>query len=198
MFGISMWELMLVALLLFVLVGPKKLPEVAKTLAQAFVKLRRSVDEMKKEVDLDEELEFIKDVRSFSPERLLEDTEPKRPIEKVELPQGPSQKSPQQSRKKMISQGQNDGLNKRTKKRSKNTSQLENSNAKVGERSSLSSSEHSSTNKKSRGESISGENQATEKTLSMNGAGEETLQKQNDNPEVKAKKRVMIEPGKVD
>lgn len=112
MFGISMWELLLVALLLFVLVGPKKLPEVAKTLAQALAKLRRSVDDMKKEVDLDEELSFIKEVRSFSPERLLEDTEPKRPVdasmepvEPVEPPRGPEDKKPLRSRKKKVASG---------------------------------------------------------------------------------------------
>lgn len=197
MFGISMWELMLVALLLFVLVGPKKLPEVAKTLAQAFVKLRRSVDEMKKEVDLDEELEFIKDVRSFSPERLLEDTEPKRPIEKVELPQGPSQKSPQQSRKKMISQGQNDGLNKRTKKRSKNARQPENSMAKVGKRSSLGSSEHRSPNN-GKDEAAIQETPTTQEHPAENGLGEGRVGKSENNQALKAKKRVMIEPGKVD
>jgi len=197
MFGISMWELMLVALLLFVLVGPKKLPEVAKTLAQAFVKLRRSVDEMKKEVDLDEELEFIKDVRSFSPERLLEDTEPKRPIEKVELPQGPSQKSPQQSRKKMISQGQNDSLNKRTKKKSKNTRQPENKKAKGGELSGLDSSEHRSTKKRNDEASIE-KTPATQEHPAESGLGAGTVEKKENNQAFKAKKRVMIEPGKVD
>lgn len=96
MFGISMWELLLAALLLFVLVGPKKLPEVAKTLAQALAKLRRSVDDMKKEVDLDEELDFIKEVRGFSPERLFDDIEPGRKMNPVEPPQGPEKKTRKQ------------------------------------------------------------------------------------------------------
>lgn len=121
MFGISMWELLLVALLLFVLVGPKKLPEVAKTLAQALAKLRRSVDDMKKEVDLDEELSFIKEVRSFSPDRLLEDTEPKRPVdasmEPVEPPRGPEDKKPLRSRKKKVASGEGTPLLKKPEKK---------------------------------------------------------------------------------
>lgn len=103
MFGISMWELLLAALLLFVLVGPKRLPEIAKTLAQTLAKLRRSVDDMKEEMDLDEELDFIKEVRSFSPDRLLEDTPPKRPIEPVEPPKGPQDKKPLKSQKHKVS-----------------------------------------------------------------------------------------------
>ncbi len=87
-----MWELMLAALLLFVLVGPKKLPEVAKTLAQALAKLRRSVDEMKKEVDLDEELDFIKEVRNLSPEKLFEDADLGKEMKPVDLPKGPQKK----------------------------------------------------------------------------------------------------------
>ena len=78
MFGISMWEIMIVLLVLFVLVGPAKIPELAKTLGKALGNLRKSVDEVKKEVNLEEELELIHEARNFSVYDLLEDKKPKK------------------------------------------------------------------------------------------------------------------------
>jgi sec-independent protein translocase protein TatB len=61
MFGISMWELLLVGLILFLVVGPTKLPGLAKQLGQGIKDLRRNLNEVKGTVDKDDE--FVKAVR---------------------------------------------------------------------------------------------------------------------------------------
>jgi len=62
MFGISMWELLLVGLILFLVVGPSKLPGLAKQLGNGIKDLRRSLNDIKGSVDKDDE--FVKAVRS--------------------------------------------------------------------------------------------------------------------------------------
>jgi TatA/E family protein of Tat protein translocase len=104
MFGISMWELLLVALLLFIVVGPKKLPELAKSLGKALGKFRESVDDLKKDVDIEDELKLLQQARSFSPRKLLED-EIRKPIEQVEPPRGPKSKKPQREGRHRVSPG---------------------------------------------------------------------------------------------
>lgn len=61
MFGISMWELVLVGLVLFLVVGPSKLPGLAKSIGQGIRDLRRSLNEVKGTVDKDDE--FVKAVK---------------------------------------------------------------------------------------------------------------------------------------
>ncbi len=56
-----MWELLLVGLILFLVVGPTKLPGLAKQLGQGIKDLRRSLNEVKGTVDKDDE--FVKAVR---------------------------------------------------------------------------------------------------------------------------------------
>jgi len=61
MFGVSMWELLVVFLLLFILVGPEKLPGLAKSLGKTFGKVRQSMDEIKKQTALPEEFNVLSD-----------------------------------------------------------------------------------------------------------------------------------------
>jgi sec-independent protein translocase protein TatB len=106
MFGISMWELLLVALLLFIVVGPKKLPELARSLGKALGKFRESVDDLKKDVDIEEELRLLQQARNFSPRKLLEDEEVTRKgVENVEPPKGPKSKKPQREGRHQVSPG---------------------------------------------------------------------------------------------
>ena len=53
MFGIGTWELMVILVLALIILGPAKLPQVAKTIGKGLATLRKSADEVKKEVDLD-------------------------------------------------------------------------------------------------------------------------------------------------
>ncbi|MDY0004299.1 MAG: twin-arginine translocase TatA/TatE family subunit [Polyangia bacterium] len=61
MFGISMWELVLVGVILFLVVGPSKLPGLAKSIGQGIRDLRRSLNDIKGTVDKDDE--FVKAVK---------------------------------------------------------------------------------------------------------------------------------------
>ncbi len=53
MFGIGTWELVVILVLGLIVLGPTKFPEVAKSLGKGLASLRRSVDEVKEEIDLD-------------------------------------------------------------------------------------------------------------------------------------------------
>jgi sec-independent protein translocase protein TatB len=53
MFGIGTWELVVIFILALIILGPQQLPKVAKTLGQTLGKLRRTAEEVKREVNLD-------------------------------------------------------------------------------------------------------------------------------------------------
>lgn len=53
MFNIGTWELLVILALALLLLGPQKLPEVARSLGKGLLQLRRSLDEVKKEIDLE-------------------------------------------------------------------------------------------------------------------------------------------------
>ncbi|RME26488.1 MAG: twin-arginine translocase subunit TatB [Deltaproteobacteria bacterium] len=53
MFGIGTWELVVILVLALIVVGPQKLPEMARTLGKTLVQWRRSLEQVKREIDLD-------------------------------------------------------------------------------------------------------------------------------------------------
>jgi Tat protein translocase TatB subunit len=53
MFGIGTWELIVILVLALILLGPQKLPEVARSLGRGLAKLRKSADEVRREMDLE-------------------------------------------------------------------------------------------------------------------------------------------------
>ena len=63
MFGIGTTELLIIFFLALILLGPKKIPQIAKSLGKAVNELRRVTEEMKEsvreEVDLSEDLSLI-------------------------------------------------------------------------------------------------------------------------------------------
>jgi len=60
MFGMSMPELILIFAIALIVIGPKKLPDLAKTLGRALGELKQATGEFKKTVMLDEELDEVK------------------------------------------------------------------------------------------------------------------------------------------
>jgi Tat protein translocase TatB subunit len=64
MFGIGMPELLVIAALALILIGPKKLPELAKSLGKTLGELRKATDDVKESI-----LEEIKPIQDEMPNK---------------------------------------------------------------------------------------------------------------------------------
>ena len=60
MFGIGMQEIVLICAIALVVVGPKKLPELARALGKGYGEFRRAFDDMKRNVETDLKTEEIR------------------------------------------------------------------------------------------------------------------------------------------
>ncbi len=60
MFGIGMPEMLLLLALALVVIGPKKLPDLAKSLGRAMREFKKATNELKETLDLDEDLSEVK------------------------------------------------------------------------------------------------------------------------------------------
>lgn len=54
MFGLSMWELIIIAIVILFVVGPKRLPDVAKSIGKGYGEFKRTFNEMKQSVNIDD------------------------------------------------------------------------------------------------------------------------------------------------
>ena len=71
MFGIGMQELLLILVVALIILGPKKLPEVAKSLGKALNEFKRATNDIKESLELDQSLKTVK--KSFD---TMNDTQP--------------------------------------------------------------------------------------------------------------------------
>ncbi len=53
MFGIGTWELVVILILALLLLGPEKLPDVARKVGRNIYKLKKTAEEVRREMDLD-------------------------------------------------------------------------------------------------------------------------------------------------
>jgi len=60
MFGISMPELLIVAVIALIVIGPSKLPDLAKAIGRGLAEFRKATQEIKDSLDLDHELKEVK------------------------------------------------------------------------------------------------------------------------------------------
>lgn len=61
MFGIGMQEIMVLMIIALVVIGPKKLPEVAKALGKGYAEFRRAFEDMRNTINLDMDMEADKE-----------------------------------------------------------------------------------------------------------------------------------------
>ena len=59
MFGIGMPEMLLILAIALIVIGPKKLPDLAKSLGRAFAEFKRATSELKESFEIDSELKDI-------------------------------------------------------------------------------------------------------------------------------------------
>jgi Tat protein translocase TatB subunit len=75
MFGIGMPELLLILVLALIVLGPKKLPELARTLGKGMAEFRRATDELKDEFrQVEHEIEDSSPEATSKGDPLLEPT----------------------------------------------------------------------------------------------------------------------------
>ncbi len=71
MFGIGMQELLLILVIALIILGPKKLPDVAKSLGKALNEFKRATSDLKESLEVDHSLNTVK--KSFD---AMNDTPP--------------------------------------------------------------------------------------------------------------------------
>jgi TatA/E family protein of Tat protein translocase len=83
MFGIGMPEFLLILVVALIVFGPKKLPELARTIGRALAEFKKSADELKENLNIGEELKDIqKDFKEWvDPSKVLEPPEVTLPYE---------------------------------------------------------------------------------------------------------------------
>jgi Tat protein translocase TatB subunit len=60
MFGIGLPELIIIMVIALIVVGPKKLPDLAKALGKGMAEFRKATHEIKDSLDLDEDINEVK------------------------------------------------------------------------------------------------------------------------------------------
>ena len=91
MFGLGVPELMLIFIIALVLFGPKRLPEIGRTLGKAMGEFKKATDELKNTVEREVRMEELRQISSpmITPVETVSRTEPVttlRPVEPVAPP----------------------------------------------------------------------------------------------------------------
>ncbi|MDF1593843.1 MAG: twin-arginine translocase TatA/TatE family subunit [Desulfobacterales bacterium] len=60
MFGIGMPEMLLILAIALIVIGPKKLPDLAKSIGRAFGEFKRATSELKQSIDINDDLHDVK------------------------------------------------------------------------------------------------------------------------------------------
>jgi len=60
MFGISMWEMILIFAIALIVIGPDKLPDLAKTVGRMMGELKKAVSDIKESINIEDEIDDVK------------------------------------------------------------------------------------------------------------------------------------------
>ncbi len=60
MFGIGMPEMLLIAAIALIVIGPKKLPDLARTIGKAMGEFKRATNDFKNTIDVDGDLDSVR------------------------------------------------------------------------------------------------------------------------------------------
>ena len=65
MFGFGAMEIMVILLVALIVVGPKKLPDLAKSLGKGLREIRKATDELKSNIADNEAYQDLRDIKGF-------------------------------------------------------------------------------------------------------------------------------------
>jgi sec-independent protein translocase protein TatB len=88
MMGISMQEFLLIAIVTLVVVGPKELPRMMRTLARGFGMVQRAAGEFRRQMD-----QMVRDSELEALRRDIEDAASDRPVSRRQAPPPPVPKA---------------------------------------------------------------------------------------------------------
>ena len=89
MFGIGMPELLLLLAIALIVIGPKKLPDLAKSLGRAMREFKKATNEFKETIQIDEDLSDVKKAFDDLGEDIKESMDPKKDTAEFKRPEEP-------------------------------------------------------------------------------------------------------------
>ncbi|OQY17439.1 MAG: twin arginine-targeting protein translocase TatB [Desulfobacterium sp. 4572_20] len=75
MFGIGMPELMIIFVIALIIIGPKKLPDLARALGKGMAEFRKATNEIKSNLDMGDELKEIEEELTDSVSGVIHEAE---------------------------------------------------------------------------------------------------------------------------
>ena len=98
MFGIGMPELIIIFVIALIIIGPKKLPDLARALGKGMAEFRKATNEIKSNLDMEDELKGMEEELADSVSGLLNESETEEGIKgkddtKLEINKGQDKES---------------------------------------------------------------------------------------------------------